>query len=75
VQGDVHGPDDPEYRPRVSPLDFGRALLIMSHERDPVPQSAEPVPKLWQRPRDVEMAHDVEGVSDQAVQVEGEGEG
>ena len=75
VQGDVHGPDDPEYRPRVSPLDFGRAFLIVGHERDPVPQCAEPVPKLWQRPRDVEMAHDAEGVSDQAIQIEVEGEG
>lgn len=75
VQGNVHGPDDPEYRARVPPLDLGRALLIMSHGRDAVPQRAEPVPQLRQRPRDVEMAHDAEGVSDQAVQVEVECEG
>jgi len=70
VHRDVHRPDDPENRPRVSPLDLERKLLIVRHERDAVPQRAEPVSEFGQRTRDVKGARDAEGVSDQPVQVE-----
>ena len=69
VQGDVDGPEDPEYGPRISSLDLGK-LLIVRHERDLIPQCTEPILKLRQGPRDVKGARDTKSVSDQSVQAE-----
>lgn len=71
VQGNVDGPNDPENRPRGPSLDLGKRLIVVRHERDPVPQRAEPVLKFGQCPGRVEITRDTKRVAYQPIQVEG----
>jgi hypothetical protein len=60
VQGDVDGPNDPEYRPCVSSFDL-RKRLIMCHKRDSIPQRTEPILKFGQGPGNVKITRDAGG--------------
>lgn len=70
MQRNIDVPNDPEYRPRISFFDLGK-LLIMHHERDLIPEGAEPVLKFRQCPRNFEVTSNTESVSDQPIQTEG----
>ena len=71
VQGNVDCPNDPENRPRGSSLDLGKILIVVRHERDSVPQRAEPILKFGQCPGHVEITRDTKCVAYQPIQVEG----